>query len=316
MTTTVYFATNRVVSGPAEDYRNYGNGIVAPTDPTAVTYGTAFVENADLTADTVGAIASIQDISKGHFSANATKDLSNPGRNLLIFLHGFDNSFENAITRAAFNQQWFKQSGVAGADTTVVAFSWPSLGKLLDFPIFTQDYMRDQTNAGQSGPHIMRFFANLEPIIRSARASGHRVFLLAHSMGHIALQAAVESWFVHGQGAANLFDEAFLCAGDERYDSFGYPPPGRLSDLKQLARRISIYYSTVDAVLCLSNVINGLQRLGQDGPKGAGNQTQFPPAQYRLVDCSSFADYNRDFQSSHQYYRRSPSARKDITSVM
>jgi esterase/lipase superfamily enzyme len=316
MTTTVYFATNRVVSGPAEDYRNYGNGIVAPTDPTAVTFGTAFVDDADLSADTVGAIKSIQDITKGHFSDNATKDLSNPGRNLLIFIHGFANSFENAITRAAFNQQWFTQSLVAGADTTVVAFSWPSLGKLLDFPILTKDYMRDQMYAAQSGPHVMRFFANLEPIIKSARASGRRIFLLAHSMGHIALEAAVESWFLHGQGAANLFDEAFLCAADERYDSFGYPPPGRLSDLKQLAKRISVYYSTLDGVLCLSNVINGLRRLGQDGPKGVGNQTQFPPAQYRLVDCSSFADYDRNFQSSHQYYRRSPSARKDITSVM
>jgi len=316
MTTTVYFATNRVVAGKPEDYRNYGNGIVAPTDLGAVTYGTAYVNEADLTADTVGAITSIQDVTKGHFSAGATTDLSKPGRNLLVFLHGFDNSFENAITRAAFNQQWLQQSGIAGADTTVVAFSWPSLGRLVDFPILTEDYMRDQTNAGQSGPHVMRFFANLEPIIKSVRASGHRVFLLAHSMGHIALQAAVESWFAHGQGAASLFDEAFLCAGDERYDSLGYPPPGRLSDLKQLAKRISIYYSPLDGVLCVSNVINGLRRLGQDGPKGAGNQAQFPPAQYRLIDCSSFADYKRDFQSSHQYYRRSPGVRRDITSVM
>jgi esterase/lipase superfamily enzyme len=316
MTATVYFATNRVIAGPAEDYRSYGNGIVAPTDPTAVTYGTAFVNDADLTADTVGAITSIQDISKGHFSTGATADLSKPGRNLLIFIHGFDNSFENAITRAAFNQQWFKQSGVAGADTTVVAFSWPSLGKLLSFPILTEDYQRDQTYAGQSGPHIMRFLANLEPIIKSARAAGSRVFLLAHSMGHYALQAAVESWFLHGQGVTSLFDETFLCAGDERFDSFGYPPPGRLSDLKQLTKRISVYYSIADAVLCLSNVINGMQRLGQDGPKGIGNPAQFPPAQYRTVDCSSFTDYDRDFQSSHQYYRRSPSARKDIAGVM
>ncbi len=316
MATTVYFATNRAVSAPAEDYRNYGNDIVAPTEPMAVTYGTAFVEDANLTADTIGAIKSIQDISKGRFSAPATADLCDPGRNLLIFIHGFDNSFENAITRAAFNQQWFAKSGMAGADTTVAAFSWPSLGKLVSFPILTEDYMRDQTNAGQSGPHIMRFFANLEPIIKAARATGKRVFLLAHSMGHIALQAAVESWFLHGQGTANLFDEAFLCAGDERYNTFGYPAPGRLSDLKLLARRISTYYSTADAVLCLSNVINGQQRLGQEGAKYHGNTTLFPPAQYRTVDCSAFDDYPRDFQSSHQYYRRSPKTRADIAAVM
>ena len=77
MATTVYFATNRVVSGAASDYRNYGNAIVSPTDPTLITYGTAFVDNANLTADTVGAITSIHDISKGAFSPQAIADLSN-----------------------------------------------------------------------------------------------------------------------------------------------------------------------------------------------------------------------------------------------
>ncbi len=69
-------------------------------------------------------------------------------------------------------------------------------------------------------------------------------------------------------------------------------------------------------MLCLSNVINGQQRLGQDGAKYHGNATLFPPAQYRTVDCSAFDDYDRDFQSSHQYYRRSPRARADIAAVM
>jgi hypothetical protein len=31
-----------------------------------------------------------------------------------------------------------------------------------------------------------------------------------------------------------------------------------------------------------------------------------------MADCSSFDDYDRDFQASHQYYRRSPKARADI----
>ncbi len=317
MATTVYFATNRIISGPAADYRNYSHHIVSPSDPNAITYGTAFVDDANLTADTVGAIKSIQDISHGQFRAQATADLSDPGRNLLIFIHGFANSFENAITRAAFNQQWFAKSGVAGANTTVIAFSWPSLGKLLSLPFPWADYQHDQMMAGQSGFHIMSFFSRLEPIIKAARTKGRRSLLLAHSMGNLALQAGVESWFAHGQGAAFLFDEAFLAAADERYDSFSFPPPARLSDLKQLAKRISVYYSTADAVLCLSMVINlGAKRLGQEGPHDRYDQQLFPPAQYRLIDCSSLTDYNRDFQGSHQYYRRSPHARTDIASVM
>ena len=83
------------------------------------------MQDAGLTADTVGAITSIQNTTQGGFSQSAIDDLSDPGRNLLIFIHGFDNSFENAITRAAFNQQWLAASGVPAAETSVVAFSWP-----------------------------------------------------------------------------------------------------------------------------------------------------------------------------------------------
>src|SRR5271155_2392207 len=99
MAVTVYFATNRVLTGPAEQWQSYGSGIVSPSDPTAMTYGTAFINDANLTGDTTGAINSIQSISKGRFDDGSTADLSSPGRNLLVFIHGFDNSFEDALTR-------------------------------------------------------------------------------------------------------------------------------------------------------------------------------------------------------------------------
>ena len=317
MLTTVYFATNRTLTGAPEDWRSYGTGIVTPSDPTAITYATALVDNTNLTADTTGAIQQIENVSTGRFSQAAVDDLSAPGRNLLFFVHGFANSFENAITRAAFNREWFAQSGVPAADTTVVAFTWPSLGRLLSLPFPWTDYQHDQMMAGQSALHLMTFFANLEPILRQARANGSRVFLLAHSMGNWALQGAVESWFSHGNGDADLFDEAILAAADERYDSFDFPEPGRLSALHRLAGRISIYFSAADAVLALSMAINlGAKRLGQDGPHDRYDTGKFPPAQYRMVDCAGFQDYAFDFASSHQYYRRSPGVRTDIAQTM
>jgi len=317
MPTTVHFATNRALTGPASDWRSYGTTIVAPSDPTAVTYATAFVDDSNLTADTVGAIEGIHNVQQGGFSEDAKGDLSAPGRNLLVFVHGFDNSFENAITRAAFNREWFAASGIPGADTTVVAFSWPSLGQLLSFPIPWADYKHDQTMAGQSGFHLMTFFANLLPLIEQARADGSRVFLLTHSMGNWALQAAVESWLGHGNGNAYLFDEVILAAADEIYDTFDFPEPGRLSGLHRLTRRTSIYFSAADAVLGLSMAINlGAKRLGQDGPHDRFNTTKFPPALYRMVDCSGFTDYDFGFASSHQYYRRSPIIRTNIAQLM
>jgi hypothetical protein len=85
MTTTVYFATNRIVNGAADQWQNYTTGTVTPSDPTAVTYGTAFINESSLTADTTGLITRLQDVQRGGFSQQAVDDLSSPGRNLLIY---------------------------------------------------------------------------------------------------------------------------------------------------------------------------------------------------------------------------------------
>ena len=80
MPATVHFATNRVLDGPADDVASYSESVVAPSNPNEVTYGTAFVDDANLTADTIGAINSIQTIGQGQFSQSAIDDLSDPGR--------------------------------------------------------------------------------------------------------------------------------------------------------------------------------------------------------------------------------------------
>ena len=53
MTTTVYFATNRIVNHPQDRPSSYTFNIVSPVKPQEVTYATAFVDSANLTADTV-----------------------------------------------------------------------------------------------------------------------------------------------------------------------------------------------------------------------------------------------------------------------
>ena len=314
MTSTVYFATNRIVNDPPDRTSSYTHNIVSPMRPQDITYGTAFVNTADLTADTVGAVTSIHDLQQGGFAQSTIDDLSAGTRDILVFIHGFANSFENAITRAAFNHEWLM---AGGADTAVVAFSWPSRGHVIEPPFPSFAYRWDQTTAGQSGPAIMAFLANLLPILEAARKKGRRVYLLAHSMGNWALQSAVETWFAHGNGDAFMFNEAILAAADEIANSFDFAPFGRLSGLGRLAKRISIYFSRADKVLDdLSETINGNRRLGQDGPPDRNDPAHFPGVAYRMVDCSGFVDFPRDFQGSHQYYRRSPGVRADIVSVM
>ncbi len=317
MRTTVHFATNRPVVGDGTEVSDYGSGIVSPSDPGRVTYATAFVDGTDIAADRSGRVVQIGEVNRGGCSDAAIGDLSTPGRNILVFLHGFDNTFEDALTRGAYNRDWIAASGASGADTSIVAFSWPSAGRLIDWPFPPSDYQRDQTIASQSGVHIMDFLSRLLPLLTAARRGGARCHLLCHSVGNFALQAAVESWFAHGNGAAEMFDEVILAAADERYDSFGFPLPGRLSGLSSLARHVSVYFSQADAVLALSSVINGgVRRLGERGPEDMTDPTRFSSNRFRFVGSSRFRDYDFNFITLHQYYRSSPAARADIASVL
>lgn len=318
--TTVYFASNRVTNGAADDWQSYGPEIVAPADPGQIRYAAALVEGIDLTAEGSGSITAIQNDRLGDFADAVKADIVGSGKNLLVFLHGFANSFKDGITRAAFNREWFADSQRGEADTTVVAFSWPSLGQVVAVPphLLPDDYLRDQTKAGQSGFHIASFLKAVEPLVAQVRAQGRRAFLLAHSMGNFALQGAVESWFAHGNPAGSLFDEIFLAAADERFDTFEFPAGARLSRLPDLGGRISIYYSVRDVAMYLSFVVNLIARLGHEGPEHKTDAARFDPARFRILDCAEVGDYDLldPPDASHQYYRRSRTVRADIAAVM
>ena len=148
---TVYFATNRPPSGPTEDVASYGTGIQPPSDSTGLVYGTAFITGLDVATNVQGAVGSISNVSIGGFSDEAIGDLANAGRNLLVFIHGFDNTFSDALTRAAFNGEWLSESHDQAAEMSVIAFSWPSLGRLIDGPVLPDAYKRDQAMARLSG---------------------------------------------------------------------------------------------------------------------------------------------------------------------
>jgi esterase/lipase superfamily enzyme len=314
--TSVYFATNRKALGGG-----FGADIVGP-DANLMTYGSIQVTNIDLADADSGQMAPVADRSMGSFDANARTAIVNGGDNLLVFIHGFDNSFDDAIKRAGYNRAWFADGGAPGT-TNVVAFTWPSLGQLLSNnpASLTSGYRGDQAQAGNSGFHIAKFFLEIDKLataFRLAKPNG-RIFLLAHSMGNWALQAGVASWFQQRVSNDVVFDEVFLAAADERFDSFETPNGQRLSRLPQIARRISIYYSDLDTILWLSHSVNGIARVGGgDGPKDKYNPAVYPPAKFRMRACGGVMDYPclDSFDASHQYYRRSKKVRADIVSMM
>lgn len=313
--TTVYFATNRRQSGAT-----FTDKIVKNV-ADEMTFATAIVSGISLTAENSGTISAIIDQSSGDFTPDVADQIVTRGKNLLIFIHGFANAFEDGIKRAAFNREWFAASGNPHADTTVIAFNWPSKGDVFAAPphIPTADYQADQTRAGQSGFHLAHFFKVIERLATRFRQNtpGGRVFLLAHSMGNYALQAGVPALFGMGGVASPIFDEAILAAADERWDSLTKPNGGRLSNLRRIAKRITCYYSERDVAMFLATAINFMQRIGFDGPKDKTDNDEYPRSQFRMVEITKVEDYDlfSPPDASHQYYRRSKKVRADIVSV-
>jgi hypothetical protein len=155
VSSTVYFATNRIATDPTDQLASYGSGIQPPSVSSGLIYGTAFVDGIDVSTNAQGVVSSIGDISVGGFSKNAIGDLANAGRNLLVFIHGFDNSFSDALTRAAFNREWLAGLHQQPMDMSVISFSWPSLGQLVDGPFLPDALMSVFKCAGRVFPSAL-----------------------------------------------------------------------------------------------------------------------------------------------------------------
>jgi esterase/lipase superfamily enzyme len=114
-------------------------------------------------------LSEVMALEQGEFDNRLERAAQAPGpAELLIFLHGYNVTFEEAAMRAA---QFAVDSGFTGI---VVLFSWPSQGSVLG-------YWGDEERSVSSGDVLGRFLCGLE------KGPWPRVHLLAHSMGNRVL---------------------------------------------------------------------------------------------------------------------------------
>jgi esterase/lipase superfamily enzyme len=320
VSTTVYFATNR--RRAAAEPGGYGDGMT--TDPDKVEYGSLPVTGTVVDKADSGALGAHGPRQTGGFDAPTRAAIIDAGRNLLVFVHGFANSFEDAVKRAAFNRAFLAASGQKAANTTVLAFTWPSLGAVIGSDPFAPggQYLKERRKAASSGPALAGFLRHALGIVRDFRAAtpGGRAFLLAHSMGNHALSAAVEPLLAAGAPPAT-FDEAVLAAADTDHATLEDPGQAGMFRLRELADRISVYASGRDLALHASLALNRVVPLGLDGAKSESDKTVYPPKRFRSVDCTLVFDLLKTVQApavdaSHQYYRRSRTVAADIALLM
>ena len=119
-------------------------------------------------------VSSVIPADSNRFVQRIAADLANTrSRNILVFVHGFNTSFEDAAIRAA------QIAADLNFDGTVVLFSWPSAASITS-------YVRDQGAARNAGFHLLRL---LRGVLVAAQPD--HIELLGHSMGSETIAKAL-----------------------------------------------------------------------------------------------------------------------------
>ena len=162
----------------------------------------------------------------------------------LVFIHGFNVSFEDAALRAA-------QIGFDLQVPGIMAFySWPSQAKLMG-------YTADEATIEASEQYIAEFLLNLAQKTKIDKID--KIHIIAHSMGNRGLLRAMQRILAQVQAASKVpFGQIVLAAPDVDPDLF--------RDLAKayhtLAERTTLYVSSKDKALSLSGIIHDYPRVG------------------------------------------------------
>lgn len=164
----------------------------------------------------------------------------------LIFIHGFNTKFRDAVFRTA-QIVWDLQF-----HGTTVLLSWPSRGEIADY-----DYDRESALGSR--------YALLQVIDDLHKAGFDEVDIVAHSMGNlIAVDALSNSASTQSPGA--IVDQFVMAAPDVDRDLFIQEIPR----IAKVAKGLTLYASKNDKALQLSKRVAGnIPRAGDvpaDGP--------------------------------------------------
>ena len=156
----------------------------------------------------------------------------------LIFIHGYNNSFEDAAIRTA--QLGFD----LGINGVTAFYSWPSAAKLLG-------YTSDEATIQASEKYIKQFIQDF-----AKKSGAKKVHIIAHSIGNRGLLRAVSD--IQKESPEVKFGQIILAAPDVDVDVFkniakAYP---------MLSDKTTLYVSPKDVAVWFSKVKHHHPRIG------------------------------------------------------
>lgn len=254
----VYYVTNRKQSGSPDPCTDgYSIERSDKAESAAISYGICRVNVPKIHATgQISFSSDYTDDSDRHFKILSHKKLDfdsfqsqtlrSRTKEILVFVHGFNVRFQEAVLRASQLAYDLKFQG------TVVLFSWPAGGDngLFSAPLIGKTYAHNKANAALSIPDAVDFFDLLSRI-------DLKTYVYVHSMGHqVVIPALVE--LAKNTDIKLLVHELILNAPDFDLKEFEQLSP----ELLKLAKHITIYCSYNDNALLASQKFNGAARIG------------------------------------------------------
>lgn len=188
-------------------------------------------------------LQSIQDLSLAEFEKQARHTLDRGSNNeVLLFVHGFNVDFGDAVVRTAQIAYDLHFEGLA------MLYGWPSEGSLPSYTI-------DEANVAWSRPRFVQFLTTLRD-----RLGIGIVHVLAHSMGSRLVAEALASLAPADAPGARLRQLAFAAPD---IDAATFEDLAAL--FAEKAERVTLYASSEDYALKASRKVHKYPRAGESG---------------------------------------------------
>jgi esterase/lipase superfamily enzyme len=182
------------------------------------------------------------------------------GRDVLIYVHGFNQTFETAALDAARLSDAIKFSG------ETMVFAWPSRAKLLDYGYDRESAMWSRDAFGQVLDGLM------------ASPTIGRINIVAHSIGTmLTMEALRELYAKHGDAAADRIGAVVFAAPDIDMDGF----TSSVMRIGPLATKITVITAANDRALAVSRWMNG-----STTRVGSAEKAQLEKLGLRVIDAS------------------------------
>jgi esterase/lipase superfamily enzyme len=182
------------------------------------------------------------------------------GPDVLIYVHGFKQTFETAALDAAHLSDAIKFRG------RTMVFSWPSKAGLFD-------YAYDRESAMWSRDDFERVLSSIV-----SAPGGGRVHIVAHSMGTmLTLESLRQLYARYGDTVAGRIGAVVFAAPDIDMDVFS----SAINRIGPLAGKITVIAATNDRALALSGrIAGGMTRVG------AAEKAAIERIGVRVIDAS------------------------------